>query len=326
VAAQLQHYIPRFILRRFRAGSQDAVHAYDKRAGRSFLASTGKVGAEKGIYDFEFDADEFTLEPGLAEIEGRAAEHIDQILKDECLHLLNALERGELARFFAVQLVRTPAHREMWRDLQVRMEAHLMQEGMREDFFAVDPRLGSRENEERALMVRTMMDAPENFAPSLVEKDWLLMKTDPASPYLIGDHPLVMHNGRNLGPRGNLGLAVEGIEIYFPLSPTLTLGIMCSTHARDFRQALASLSHAERDDAGRQKGLAIARDFIRAIETGEAAPMRAENVDFLNSLQVVRAERFLFSSCADFVLVEKMIADHPQLRRGLRMEEATGKF
>lgn len=323
---QLQHYVPRFILRRFRTVPKDAVHVYDKHEGRSFVASTGKVGAEKGLYDFEFDGEDLTLEPSLSEIEGRASQHIDQILQDGHLHPANALERGELARFFAVQLVRTPAHKAMWRDLKVRMEAHLRQEGMRDDFFAIDPRLGSRENADRTLSATTMIDAPQNLSPALIAKDWLLMRSDAQCPYLIGDHPLVMHNSRSFGLRGNLGLNVQGIEIYFPLSPQLTLGMMCESHCRDFENGLQRLSEKDRQDPSLQKGLSIALEFIGAVQSGQPTTMAAENVEFLNSLQVARAERFLFSGNGDFSIAERMIAENPQLRRGARIEEATGKF
>lgn len=323
---QLQHYVPRFILRRFRTAAQDAVHVYDKHAGRGFVASTGKVGAEKGLYDFEFDGEGLTLESGLAEIEGRAAQQLDQILKDGHLHPANALERSELAQFFAVQLVRTPAHREMWREFEARMEAHLRREGMREDFFAIDPRLGSRENADHALIVETVMNAPEHFAPALIAKDWLLMRTDSACSYTIGDHPLVMHNVRDHGLRGNLGLNVRGIEIYFPLSPRLMLGMMCESHRRDFESGLRHMSRENRRDPRLQKGLSIARDFIHAVRSGQPASMDPQNVEFLNSLQVARAERFLFSCEGNFSLAERMIAANPHLRRGRRIEEATGKF
>jgi Protein of unknown function (DUF4238) len=325
-ASQLQHYVPRFVLRRFAAASKDTVHVYDKHTAKTFVACTRKVAAENGLYDFEFDGEGLTLESALAEIEGRAAHHIQQILEDERLHPSNPLERGELARFFAIQVVRTPAHMEMWRELDTRMEAWLRHEGMRESFFAFDARFGSRENARRAVVARSLVSAPESFGPAFASKDWVLMRTAAPSPYLIGDHPLVMHNSRDHGPRGNLGLNVLGIEIYFPLSPRLAMGMMCETHARDFWEALRHLNKRELNHPDLQKGLSIARDFIRVVETGEPARMDSENVEFLNSLQVARAERFLFSSDGDFSIAEKMIYQHPSLRHGPRIEEATGKF
>lgn len=320
------HYVPRFVLRRFCIDSQDAVHVYDKHAGKSFVAGTSKVAAEKGLYDFEFEGADLTLEPSLAEIEGAAALHFEEIVKHGHLHPSNPAERHDLSRFFAVQLVRTPAHREMWQDLTDRMEAWLRREGMQEDFFAVDPLLGSQENAERAFAISAVMEAPQTFGPALARKDFVLMETDGSHSYLMGDHPLVMHNSRNHGPQGNLGLDVEGVEIYFPLSRRLTLGIMCQSHRVAFQRGLERASESQLHDPGLRKAFAIARDFLNAVESGQPTQMDPENVKFLNSLQVIGAERFLFSADGDFSLAEEMLSDHPGLRRGRRIEEATGKF
>ena len=199
---------------------------------------------------------------------------------------------------------------------------------MREDFFAIDPRLGSRENADRALIAGTVMNAPENFAPALIAKDWLLTRTGSACSYIIGDHPLVMHNSRDHGLRWNLGLSVQGIEIYFPLSPQLTLGMMCESHRWDFESGLRRMSRKDRRDPCLQKGLSIARDFIRAVQSGQSASMDPQNVEFLNSLQGARAERFLFSCEGNFSVAEKMIAANSHLRRGpaLRRQSASPKL
>ena len=39
---QLQHYVPRFSLRRFGHGKQDHVHVMDKQSGRKFSFSASK--------------------------------------------------------------------------------------------------------------------------------------------------------------------------------------------------------------------------------------------------------------------------------------------
>jgi hypothetical protein len=58
----------------------------------------------------------------------------------------------------------------------------------------------------------------------------------------------------------------------------------------------------------------------------ERATLRLENVEYLNSLQVLHAERFLFSCDGDFAVAEKMIAANAALSHGPRFEEVTGKF
>lgn len=211
-ASQLQHYVPRFLLRRFADVQNGRVHVFDKHTDAAFIANPNKVAAKNGLYSFKFIGHDMTLEPALAELEGRAAPHVARILQDRRLHPEDALERVELARFFAVQLVRTPAHRETWRDLWTRMETWLREQGMPDDYFQPDPKIGSGEHAERALAARMISTAPQTMAPALMDKDWLLLATDAGHPFLLGDHPLAMHNDVDRGLRGNLGLNVEGIE------------------------------------------------------------------------------------------------------------------
>ena len=41
---QLQHYVPRFLLRQFGSGKKDYVHIYDKQKGKTFKLSAGNKG------------------------------------------------------------------------------------------------------------------------------------------------------------------------------------------------------------------------------------------------------------------------------------------
>lgn len=52
----LQHYVPKFMLRRFSSGARELVHAFDKHQDKIFAFSTSKkskvgVAAERAIYD-----------------------------------------------------------------------------------------------------------------------------------------------------------------------------------------------------------------------------------------------------------------------------------
>jgi hypothetical protein len=59
----------------------------------------------------------------------------------------------------------------------------------------------------------------------------------------ISDNPVVMHNPRTFGPYGNIGIAVPGIEIYFPLSPEVVLAYFCPS----------SMKHVEEEQAQAEK-------------------------------------------------------------------------
>lgn len=331
---KLQHYIPRFILRRF--GDGDGwLHAIDKHTGNRFRVRASKdskldVAAECGMYDFKFLDTPLTLEPALAKLESRAASVVKRIMQDGTLHPADSEERAVLSHFLAVQMVRTRAIWVTQQELFGRMQTWLRENGASEDFFRPDPYVGSGENAEKALRASMICKAEVHFAPAIAEKDWVLLKSDSESPYLIGDHPFAMFNQVDHHPRGNLGLKVRGIELYFPLSPTLALALWCPSLQREVLDGIARLDAlADRNPSVMQQYIKVwedGRQTVEAIRTGSALKSRAENVLHFNSLQVSMAERFVFSSNGDFALVEQMIQENPELKFGRRFEEATGKF
>jgi hypothetical protein len=324
-----QHYVPQFTLRKF-ANAQGQIHVFDKHAGKSFSAAVNKTAAERYYYDFEFAGEPATLEPTLAKVESKAAAHIDRIIKNSRIDISNPLERGELACFLSIQMIRTPAHQAMHRDQWDRMEAYLRAEGMAESFFALPPQIGEGENAERVLMARTIVNAPKDFGPAFIEKDWILLRTDAQHPFIVGDHPLCLHNDIDSGIRGNLGLKVQGIQIYFPLTPELALALYCPSHQEALLADIKKLDKlSESDPSVVEKfgeAWSGAMDIVEALQTGGVLDSKSENVDFFNSLQIATAERFVFSSDGNFTLVKDMIQTNSELKRGRRMEEATGKF
>ncbi|MNV74586.1 hypothetical protein D3C71_1678170 [compost metagenome] len=53
---------------------------------------------------------------------------------------------------------------------------------------------------------------------------------------------------------------------------------------------------------------------------------RPENVEHFNSLQVLEAERYVFSIKNDFSMVREMIQEDDSVRRGARFVEGSGHF
>ncbi|HEX5093749.1 MAG TPA: DUF4238 domain-containing protein [Burkholderiales bacterium] len=334
MAEQLQHYVPRFLLRRF-GHDRELLYVMDKHTGRQFQISTSRrssveIAAERGMYDFEFMGTPMTLEPALAALEAGAASMIERIVRDRTLDHSRPQERATLAGFLAVQMVRTRAAWTTHQDFFERMGAWLRREGAPDDFFEPDPLVGGGENAQRALRAKIMCNAPADFGRAIAEKDWVLLETEGAGPYLMGDHPLTLFNQIDRWPRGNLGVKVKGIELYFPLSPTLALAMWCPSIQKqlvDGFKRLDQLSeHAPHIAIHFREAW---EDGIRAVEamrSGKALPNRPDSVTHFNSLQISTAERFVFSCDGDFALVEEMIRDNPELRFGRRLEEATGKF
>jgi Protein of unknown function (DUF4238) len=332
---QLQHYVPRFLLRRFGQGKKERVWVLDKHTGKQFSFSASKkstiaVAAEYGMYDFEFMGESVTVEPGLANLESKAAKFIERVILEETLSQTDPLERATLANFLAVQMVRTRAIMTTNQEMFARMPAWLRQEGAPEEFFAPDPKVGDGENAQKALQARLICNAATDYAPALLEKDWVLLKTNQQVPFIMGDHPFTVFNEVDRGLRGNLGLSVEGIQIYFPLSPTLALALWCPSIQQQLLEGFVRLDHIAHTaphQAGRyvetwKKGIEI----VEAIRNGTPLMTQPESVMHFNSLQIGMAERFLFSCDGDFTLAEDMIRENPAFRYGRRMQEMTGKF
>lgn len=327
---QQHHYVSNFLLGSFEAGEKKQIQVFDKQNGKVFASKANKLAKKRYYYDFEFMGVKLTLEPGLQEIEDRAARRVKQIIEDGCLHHDQPMERVELARFIAIQLVRTPAQQEKFRDFGDRLETYLRKEGMSEDFFKIDPKLGDKDNAERVLMARQIVNASKAYTSVLLDKDWVLMEANPTHPFIIGDHPVIMHNDVDHGPRGSLGLLVRGIEIYIPLSPTLILALWCKTHYQELLARVEKLDELSTRNPEYvmqyADGWKESLKLIEAIQTGKALRSHNENIVFANSLQISSAERFVFSSSSDFSLAQDMISESDDLRYGARIAEATGKF
>lgn len=332
---QLQHYVPKFLIKQFGAGKPPYVHVYDKHLDTRFKLATNKdaeipVAAEKGMYDFEFMGTPVSMEPALSELESEAAECIRRIVRDGKLHPSDAREKQTLALFIVVQMIRTRATLEANSDVFGRMRRWCEAQGAPDAFFAPDPHVGDGKNAEKAFMAKQLSNAHTDYAPSLIGKDWLLLRTPEKEHFLLSDHPVVMHNDIERPGRGNLGINVEGIQIQIPLTPTYALGLWCPSLLETVSKGVSKMAtlrkpHPFQDTASRHN-LRRARETLHAFRNNLPLQYESDNVLHLNSLQVSHAERFVFSSTGDFTLVEEMIGGDQSIRHGRRFEETTGKF
>jgi hypothetical protein len=301
VQAKVQHYVPRFLLKQFGIGKKDQLHVFDKQTVRVFMTNARNVAAEKGFYDFSMPQGTFSIEPWLGQLESRAKKILKAILERDSLANLAEDDRATLCGFLAVQLTRTRHFR-----LQVSGLPDLLMQHFRKHGDKLAPELEQSmrppdENQTAIEAVKIICEAPAQFGPVFMNKTWMLFAGLRNHPFIIGDNPLALQNQIDQWPRGNLGLAVEGIEVYLPLTPSRTLGFVCPT-------ILQRLSAAAQ------------RDVLQAFEEGNPVELSQPNVVNLNSLQVRSAERYLFSSTGDFSLAHEMLRGQPHLRHGPRFE------
>jgi Protein of unknown function (DUF4238) len=196
-----------------------------------------------------------------------------------------------------------------------------------------DHRLDMTENDFKGFLIRHIIKGLPRISEALSSKYCFLIKTTKQHPFWISDHPVVMHNDSDFGAYGNLGFEVQGIQIYFPLSPTIALVFWCPAIGdviingwENFKlimqQEMMSPGNLDYSKAGislsefMQMGSRIEK--MHYALTGKS-PLEAdaENVTMMNSLQVTFSHRFVFSSTEDFELLKIMLRDNLAYKHGL---------
>jgi hypothetical protein len=109
-----------------------------------------------------------------------------------------------------------------------------------------------------------------------------------------------------------MGLASDGIEVYFPLSDRLVLGMLCPSYQDKMVNTL--LGEGPKNPVAETK-------FRELIREGMVFDLSEANVENLNSLQVFQARRFVFAGRGGFQLARRMAKVEPELNHALKMEE-----
>lgn len=316
--AEIQHYVPRFLLRNFCTGKKPKVWAYDKVTAKSFETNIQNVAGERDFYEAEIGHRILSLEQGLSAMESKTAAIIDRVLAQRSIGGLSLDDRIQIAVFVAIQMQRVPNQREHLMAMNAGIRKVLgdrdVDPALVEGFADITP-------EEAKAMSIMMLAEPNELPVHILDKTWLLFETDAAVPFYVSDNPVAMQNlvEPKGALRGNLGLAVPGIEIYLPISSTMTLGFFCRSHEATIRNGVERMRATfVRDPDIPTPGFGPLLDWMRAFRTGNPLLSDAENVLNHNSLQVRQAERYVFSSLPDFSLVEDMIANEPRYRVGPR--------
>lgn len=297
--AKKQHYVPQFLLRRFAGtlGRNPKLWALDKKTATVRLSSVRDVAHENQFYEWADDeANRIELEDLMSRIDSIGAGIIARILKQQTLKLA-VKDRVWLSYFVACQMSRTPMIRNEMENIR-QLLVHKWGPDVRagDD----DRPIGDYgpEDAKRSSLVH-IQSVPE-FAKILQTKVWTLSEAPKDATFVIGDNPVARHNMIDRWPRGNLGLRNRGIELYMPLSPVLSIHVVCPAVA---------------EAACRTPSLGAG--YIEAIENGSPVRLQPENVEFANSLQVCWAERFVFGrERSDLDMPLDMLRTNPELMDG----------
>ncbi len=311
-----QHYVPKLLLKNFTTGKGDLIFAFDKHREVSFKTNIRNIASEQGFYDINVNSSIYTFEPSLGSFETKAGKIIKQILKDQSLISLSPEKKTELSEFIAVQLVRVNRIRQTIAEINNCVEEELLRLGI--DPAHVDGFDYMSEDDCKTTALE-MLQEYHDYVPYINDKAWMLFKTSRSRPFCTSDNPVVLNNMTDWRPRGSLGLAVTGIEIYLPISNIFMLALFCRSLEQTILSAYKTgetLKSIGFDPAPPDKAARV-RALANGLQTGTAVSSAQENVVHLNSLQVAQSSRYVFSSKDDFTLAREMIDGDPIIKRGM---------
>ncbi len=335
------HYIPQFLLRNFCYGKKKYVWVYDKKTDKEFNSNIRNIASEIKFYEMMgkdffkifleakekllenapeeikelIEKGEFkiSMEEGFCALESNSKRIIEKILENGSLSNLTQKDKVSLALFLSVQMVRTKTYIDM-----VKYTNELLRNKMLEMGFSEEQALKSAGMDEAGLKyfhMRQIMDA-ERFVPHFLNKVWLLFRSPPGLSFYIADNPIVLQNANQDKFRGNLGLAVKGIEIYMPIARNYVLALLCPSYGEMAAGAEEKLNmFAEYQFSF---GMQYLHQMLKGIKSGSAVEVSKENVINLNYLQTMFSSRFVYSNKQDFVLVKDMINENEKYRGPLR--------
>lgn len=292
-SAKNHHYVPQFLLKKFQGPKKGQIFVFDKCGEREFKSAIRNIASENYFNKIQLEGKEENFEPFFCKIEDKVAPVIKKITVKENLSVLSDDERSIIGYYIALQHLRTKEFRNTLSQVFEGIRTQINSSKHHDSLL-----LSEEQNKALSLSLLTMA---KDLYPFIMDKAWYLSKTSKSNPFYISDNPVTLNNLQNHSPYGNIGFGVKGIEIYFPLSKTISLSLLCKSIEQRFRH-IGTNAMAE------------------AFDKGTPMLLKPENVTYHNSLQVMNSSRFVFSSKPDFSLVKRMLKDNPNFKTGRKIE------
>lgn len=319
-----QHTVPRFLLDKFgfgKKGKKRKLYTFDKQNSRKFQQSVFDATTRNTFYNIEDHPEKASLEPVLGIYETEAAPLIKRIVETNSIAWLTEDDRFRIATFVAVQRSRSYGELQRIEHAISALTGKLAAIGATHE--QIEAELGLEGSTDRKnLFLKMILDQRETVK-HFMAKSWILYETNIRDPFYISDNPVTLHNDIDMGFYGNLGIALKGIQIHLPLSSSLTLALTCPSIAeyaingKRKVEALLAIASPYLQQLNNPLGLIAVGS---AYESGSPIKQTADNVKFLNCLQVSFAEQYVFCEKDNFALVEEMTSDNEAYKTGPRMQ------
>lgn len=264
-------------------------------------------------------------------IENLAKPVLSKIISDRSVAKLNSDEAATVCTFSVVQMLRSKAFREsmiqMPREIRRRFP-----EIVTNDL----PEFFDDSAFEKFSALRFATENIAELATHLICKRMILFERACKGAIYVSDNPLVMHNDREFGPYGNLGLGVPGIQVYHPISPDLILGMLCPSLLSEMHleknKALDRINQARlatfrtgsptlAADMANYRDLAdkaaSSTALFQAMFDNQHALIQKQNLYFFNSLQLRSSHRFVAAQQDDFSFARRVMSEQPEWKKPL---------
>lgn len=295
------HFVPQAQLRHFAADSrQNSIFVFDKMSDTSYRTSILNAGSENDFNTVAMGDSVWNFEDLFSEVDGRSARLVKTIIKRQSLGWMGLEDRITLADLFAVQSLRTRLSRATPLSIAKQLRESIRSVGYDPDDIANLHLPSERSLRLNAVKAFLQRDDRRAVFGRLVPA---LYRSAGDTRFITSDHPVTLTNAF---PYGEALVGAQGVLAHLPLSPTLTLTVVCPTVVQRYEL----IDRVEMDPERRARML----DHRTGFRTGAPISVDDAFVSGLNELQMSRSRRYLYSATNDFDAARALLVDNPDLR------------
>ena len=271
------HFLPRSILKNF-TNQDNVIYVYDKKIGKMHQTSIANVGAENQYNTVKIGGEVYNLEEMFNDYDGKLASVINRIISNG--NIVN--EQHEFLRYaILVQLQRSPIQRSSYVSIARSIKEKIKNIISQSDF----PLYEIDENQAKILSLLSITEIKDDLLDVINHRKIILLK-DIGNKLITSDNAVIMHSISNYELAS---LKSPYTEVDFPISSEFSLSLVPDKVVEGIEKNLDNYDTLS--------------SLKKSIHTGCNFSISEEYRNLLNSLQVLRSKRFIYSNydCRDFI-------------------------
>ena len=289
------HYVPQSLLSNFKY-DKNKIFVFDKKRKISFPSSVIDAGSENHFNTVVRNGERLNFEEMFQKNDDDLADLVEKIIANRNTHCLTDLEKEKFLSVVVVQMIRTKMYRTSMKSVSEQLVRQFSEKEWDLDLEV------PTENDVRESSLSSYKDFTSHMK-AISGKLGFLIQSNTNEDFIISDNPITRHN---TFPYGDVGLSCHGIEVYFPISPSLTFALYCPTIIKKMNSYVLSQPESPTK--------ALYENIIKGIASGTPVTLGKTTSKFLNSLQVVNSSRFLYSNSKSlFCSANEIINKTPDL-------------